>query len=243
MTEILSQTPAEIRDNLQIGTIDHLSDSGVGLGDMLAKVGFEGLRPEERLALVENATIEDYMVAVDAIHRNVAPDYSHEPHPEPMKLVDRDGIVKSYTALPEERAGIMEYALSVAKQIIKKYRQEGGSIDDALQRCANLAAFGVVLAHTYENGNGRTARTLGELIHNGYDSTSAESVADLAVICAERPEKGFRINSYVPTGDWADGRANRSPVAFLDAVAALDRPLDGVSYAAAASHTFTTPRM
>lgn len=243
MSETVQLPSEEAVANPHAGLIDHVADPSIGLGDLLAEAGFEGLPPEGRLSLVEHATVDDYVSAVDAVHRKVAPDYSHEPHPEPMKLVGRDGKVSSYTALPEERAGVMGYALEAAKQVARKYREEGGSIDDALQRCGNLAAFGVVLAHTYENGNGRTARTLGELIHNGYDSSNSESVSDLATISAERPEKGFRINSYVPTGDWAEGRANIDPAAFLDAVAALDKPLDGISYAAAARSTFTTPRM
>lgn len=244
MTETLFRTLTEAIDNPQGGIIDFVNDPKVSLAEVLSEAGFEGLQPEGRLELVERATVDDYVAAVDAIHRKVVPDHSHDPHPETMKLVDpKTGEIRSYTARPEERRGIMEHALGVAKQVAQKYREEGGSIEDALQRCANLAAFGVVLAHTYENGNGRTARTLGELIHNGFDSSNPESVSDLATISAERPEKGFRINSYVPRGDWADGRANRSPVAFLDTVAALDVPLDGTSYATVASRTFTTPRM
>src|SRR6266702_4662921 len=244
MPETLTQaSPEEALQNPDAGLIDHVTDPSVSLADILGEAGFEGLPPEGRLALVEHATVDDYVTAVDTVHRKVAPGHSHGPHPETMKLVARTGEVTSHTARPEERRGIMEHALGAAKQVAQKYRQEGGSIEDALQRCGNLAAFGVVLAHTYENGNGRTARTLGELVHNGFDSSNPESVSDLATIGAERPETGFRINSYVPTGVWADGRANQDPTTFLDAVAALDVPLDGASYASAGRGVFTTPRM
>lgn len=100
-----------------------------------------------------------------------------------------------------------------------------------------------MLAHIYENGNGRTARTLGELVHNGFDRNNTDSAADLELLSTNRPDKGFRINSYVPTGEWSDGRANKDPIAFLDTVAALDAPFDGASYALAARKAFTTPRM
>jgi|GEM_PF-3058304 len=244
MPETLTQTLSkEALRNPHAGVVDHVNDPDISLAEVLAEAGFDGLPPEERLALIEHATVDDYVAAVDAIHRKVAPDHSHDPHPETMKLVARTGEVTSHTARPEERRDIMEHALGAAKQVAQKYRQEGGSVEDALQRCGNLAAFGVVLAHTYKNGNGRAARTLGELVHNGFNSSNPESVSELATIGAERPEKGFRINSYVPTGAWAEGHADQDPTAFLDAVAALDIPLDGTSYASAARGTFTTPRM
>jgi len=227
----------------EIPVQEYIDDPQVGLGEMLTRMGLEGLTPEERLVMVETATLDDYKSAADALHRKVAPDHSHDEHPDAVKIIDpKTGAVRHYTAAPAERDGILSKALESAKLVVAKYRSEGGNIEDALQRCGNLAAFGIVLAHRYENGNGRTARTMGELIHNGYDSSSQESVQDLAVVSANRPDKGFRINSYVPKGEWADS-ANTRPLEFLDLVAALDQPLDGHSYAVAASGTFTTPRM
>jgi hypothetical protein len=128
------------------------------------KCRFEGLGPEERLALVERATVDDYAAAVDAIHHKVAPERSHEAHTDVVKLIDpKTGEVRSYAAQPLERTSIMAHALANAKKVVQKYRTEGGSIEAALQGCGNLAAFGVVLAHKYKDGNGRTARTAGSL--------------------------------------------------------------------------------
>jgi hypothetical protein len=242
MPETLTQF--ESPTNSQAGFSELANDPNVGLADMLTKAGFEGLSPADRLSLVEQASVEEYVATVDAIHHKVAPDHSHESHAEPVKIVDpKTGEVRSHTAQPADRLGIMEHALVAARQVAQKYHAEGGSIDDALQRCGNLDAFGVVLAHNYKNGNGRTARALGELVYNGFDSANQASVSELAALSANRPERGFRINSYVPTGEWGEGRADENPTGFLDAIAALDKPLDGVSYAAAARGAFTTPRM
>ena len=220
------------------------ADPSVDLIDLLSSTGYEGLDAEARLSLVEGASLEGYMGAVDAIHRKVAPDESPDLHPEPVKIVNpTTGEVRRYAARPEERAGIMTHALELAQRVARKYRAEGGSIDDTLQRCGNLAAFGVVLAHNYENGNGRTARTLGELVHNGFDRARPDAIDDLATISANRPDSGFRINSYVPSMGWSEGRADEDPMAFLDVVAALDVPLDSSSYALVAQTAFTTPRM
>jgi hypothetical protein len=244
MSETTTHNPSETLAEPHSGLMESVNDPTVSLGDLLKESGFEGLPPEGRLTLIEHATIDDYMTALDAVHRKVAPDYSHEFHPEAVKFANPStGEVSAHAARPEERAGIMGHALGAAKQVVQKYRQEGGSVDEALQRCGNLAAFGVALAHNYKDGNGRAGRTLGELIHNGYDSNSADSVADLTTLSTNRPDTGFRINSYVPTGEWSEGRANQDPLAFLDTVAALDVPLDGTSYALAARQTFTTPRM
>lgn len=244
MSETIAQALPEALADPHGGLIDRVNDSSVSLGELLKESGFEGLSPEGRLAIIERATVDDYVATIDAVHRKVAPDHSHEPHPEAVKFISPGtGEMSSYAAKPEERAGILSHALEAAKQVAQKHRQEGGSINDTLQRCGNLAAFGVVLAHNYEDGNGRTARTLGELIHNGYDNSNPESIADLATLSANRLHEGFRINSYVPTGEWGNGRANQDPIAFLDAVAALDVPLDGTSYVPAARSVITTPRM
>lgn len=236
MSELIEATRTSFKDRL--------ADPQVGLGEILTEAGLEGLTPDERLGLIEQATVEDYMNAADIIHRKVAPEHSHEPHPDPVKIVNpHTGEVSHYMAAPSEREGILNKALENAKKIVAKYRIEGGSPEDALQRCGNLAAFGLALAHIYEEGNGRMARTVGEIIHQGYDSQNPESVENLAVVSKNRPTDGsFRINSYVPTGEWS-GRANTQPHDFLDMVAGFDAPFDGQSYQDYVRGSFTTPRM
>lgn len=222
---------------------EYVDNPQVSLGDMLTRIGLEGLSQEARLAFIERATLEDYKAAADALHKKVAPEHSHDEHPDAVKITDPNtGEIRHYTAAPSERDSILGKALESAQLVAAKYRSEGGSLEDALQRCSNLAAFGLVLAHRYENGNGRTARTMGELIHKGYDSSDPESVQDLLTVSANRPDKGFRINSYVPSGEWAD-HANAQPLEFLDTVAALEQPLDDHSYKEASRGMFTTPRM
>ncbi len=228
----------------RISLNEQLLDPQVSLGEALTKAGLEGLTAHERLDLIEQATVEDYLSAADIIHRKVAPEHSHEPHPAPMKLINPYTPEVVYAATPSERAGILNKALDNAKKVVAKYRAEGGNPDDALQRCGNLAAFGIVLAHIYEGGNGRTARTMGEVIHQGYDSQNPESVTNLAVVSANRPSNtsGSKILSYNPVGKWY-GQADVRPLEFLDVVAALDAPLDGQSYQDYVRGSFTTPRM
>lgn len=240
MTEALQVTEAPLP--LQ----ERLVDPRVSLTEMLAQLGIEGLTQEERLGLIEHATLSDFKTVVDLIHRKVAPEDSHEIRTKAGTISNlRTGEVVHHTAAPEMRDSILQRALEYAQQIVAKYRQEGGSLEEALQRCGNLAAFGMVLAHPYEDGNGRTARTIGELIHNGYDGSDSQSVEDLAVVSKNRAAGGgVRIHSYDAdiSGDW-HYLAHKQPFDFLSIVAALDLPLDGQSYTAAARGVFTTPRM
>lgn len=243
--ESLARTPLkETIENPNAGLIDYVTDPDVSLTELLSKAGLEGLSPEERLGLIERATVEDYEAAVDAIHYKVAPEHSHEYNVGGC-VASAPGEIVAYTAQPEDWVGIMAYALEKAKQVARKYRAEGGSIENALERCGNLGAFGVVLTHKYENGNGRTARSLGALVHYGFNNNDPDSASYLATVSTNRPEKGtkgIRINSYVPMGNWANGNADKDPFAFLDAVAALDTPLDGGSYDKIKIGAFTATR-
>ncbi len=213
------------------------------LGEKLSQLGFEGLTQEQRLEIIENATVDDYKKSADLLHQEVAPGEDHAEHSGTVKIINPDtNEVSHYTATPEERDGILQKALDNAKLVASKFREEGGSLEDALWRCSNLAAFGLVLAHRYKDANGRTARTMAELIYNGFDGSNSDLLKDLETLSTNRTSEGFRINSYVPTGDWRD-RANEQPFDFLDAVAAIDIPLDHNSYIDATVDKFTTPRL
>lgn len=209
------------------------------LSEKLVERGLDGITPEKRLEIIDNASIEDFKDALSEIHKIVSPESDDKEHPNRMKITSPTGEERHLMAAPEERDGIYSEALSLAKELVRKYEKEGGSIDDTLQRIGNIIAFSIVLAHPYENGNGRTARTFGEIIHNGYNSSDPVSVKDLETVSSNRLDKGFRINSYVPKVD----DANENPIDFLKTVAALDVPLDGSSYKKNSAGKFTTPRM
>ncbi|RWZ78124.1 MAG: hypothetical protein EOT04_02845 [Candidatus Chaera renei] len=227
---------SEIETKTGIPTAEKHKDNPDRLPKALEAYGFDNLSPEERLSVIEQARPEDFKGAVIALHRLVAPEADPEPTGRQMKLVGGNGEVRHLAAQPDQRDKILGLALDKAKAVAAKYRREGGSIQDVLNRCGNLAAFGVTLAHLFEDGSGRTARVLGHLIRESYQQDE-HSKADLAVLGANRPPSGFRINSYVPKVDWA----NDDPARFLDTVAALDVPFDGSSYKTAAGDSFMTP--
>jgi hypothetical protein len=224
-------------------TEEVLDDPRASIGDLVVTAGFEALTPEERLGVIENSTVADYKAAIDAVHRKVAPDESHEVNQKATKIADPNtGELRYMTAEPDARDGILEKAHGLAQEVIAVYRREGGDIENVLRRCGNLAAFGALLAHQYEEGNGRTARTIAELIEAGFDRNDQDTVDSLRVVSTNRPATGSRIYSFVPSGEWAS-RANTEPEAFLNMVAALDVPLDQDQYNAATVGSFAYPRI
>lgn len=220
-----------------------IDDPQATVGDLVTTAGFEGLSAEARLEVIEKASLDDYISSIDLVHRKVAPNESHEFNDRATSLVDPNtGEIRHSTAQPHEREDILQRALDNAQSVVAKYRQEGGDTEDVLRRCSNLAAFGILLAHPYGEGNGRVARTIGELIDGGYDRADQDTVDNIVLLSTNRPSDGFRINSYTPSGEWV-GRANEQPMEFLDFVAALDQPFDTQGYTAAMAGSIITPRM
>ncbi len=68
------------------------------------------------------------------------------------------------------------------------------------ERKADVLALGVVLLHPFHDGNGRTARTVGLLFRESYDSDDYE--ADYTTVIEPRDDArargGFLINGYTP---------------------------------------------
>lgn len=207
------------------------------LRDYYREIGFEGSTAEDRLRFIEAATPEGILAVADKVHRIVAPEANTDHHPEQMKLVNPQGEVTHRLAMPEERMQIITHAVENAKAVVAKYRAEGGSIDNALERSGNSVVFGLGLAHFWDNGNGRMLRSMGHVIRYGTDPGDTEKNRDLDVASAPRPETGFKITSYVPKIEGA----NENPMAFLDQVVALDVPLDTRAYAEATNPKFTVP--
>ncbi len=207
------------------------------LHDYFREIGLEGSTAEQRLAFIEKATPEGFMETANAVHRIVAPNATQEHHPEQMKLRNPQGEVTGYAAKPGDRMAIVDHALTDAKAVVAKYRIEGGSVQNALDRSGNLAAYALGLAHFWDDGSGRTQRAMAHVIRYGIDPGESEKNGDLQMVSASRPTEGFRINSYVPEVEGA----NERPMDFLDTVAALDVPLDAVAYAEATRNRFSVP--
>lgn len=127
----------------------------------------------------------------------------------------------------DERDNIFETAADLLCQLAAKCHENEEAY---LERTGNIVALANVLAHIFADGNGRTARVMGDLLRYGPQSDNIR----IAAASRAKPGEGFRVNSYVPRRD--------NPYDVLYSAASLDIPLrDQDSYSAATEQAFTTP--
>lgn len=191
--------------------------------------------PSIRANQVSAMTAEGIMEGATTLHTVLAPDMSHEPTDYIMNVTSPDCSNRTPLTPPTERQHIFVEAARLVDEANELRR--GGDDLVFLERAANVVALALVLAHPFEDGNGRTARAMAQLTREGY-SGSSEERDDIKDYGGNRPVKGFRILSFLPTGD-----GKLAALAELLAVAAsLDVPLrDKQKYAARKQRTYTSP--
>lgn len=139
-------------------------------------------------------------------------DYAH--------VGSRDGSSKTELVSPDERERVFGKASQLIKELGKQISPD--TTKNFLARAGNLMAMSVVLAHPFFDGNGRTARAVGELIRNG-----TTEIEDFKILIQNRPEKGYKINSYLPKNELKVASYDE----ILEAVAGLDVSLaDSATY-------------
>lgn len=158
-----------------------------------------------------------------ALHDVLVPDTESNPVDYAMKMIGRDGTINHVLMAPEEREGLFREAAEYVTELTKM-REASGDDEEFLRRAGNVVALTIVGAHSYANGNGRTARVTAELIRFG-----TENPEDLVVLGTERDvsekqQGGFRVFSYQPT--WQSIDRGESIHDTLKAAAALDIPFD-----------------
>lgn len=192
----------------------------------------------ERAEQLRNVTGEGLMHLIAEVHKTVAPNEVHVPHPVAMKVKNPDGSNPREMLAPEERIPLLNKAAFLIRQLAGE--RSGAHDDEAfLRRSGNIIGMATVLAHTYEEGNGRTARTLSQVVRYGIDRNSAENMDDLRVLSANRGENpGYRVYSYLPTKEGLD----MSPDQLLEVAASVDIPLDAdVEYQSKKYDAMMTP--
>lgn len=191
----------------------------------------------ERAAQVSSMTGDGLQTFTRRVHTIVAPDVEHVPTESAMHIQGKDGLNRRELMQPADRAACMEQAAGLIHALGERRRSEA---EDALflKRAGHVAALAVVLTHTYPEGNGRTARTVGQLVRSGLDPHDPESVSDMKVLSKNRPEHGWKVISYVPTHDGV----HMSPGELLETAASLDIPYGEEHAYIDRTHTaFTAP--
>jgi len=208
------------------------SPKEASLMEALEKLGFD-IDVHERAEFVASLGAEDLAMMSAVIHSKVAPDVDQNPVDTPMSV----GASERTTILtePENRFRLFEEAAEYIQKLAAD--TQPGEEQLFLNRACNLAALAVVLAHPFEDGNGRTARTLSLLIRDGYNPQDAVFRKDLALAATARPIDEYRIESFAPK--FVDNKVDND---VLAAAASLDVPFtDTDSYAKRVYASFSSP--
>lgn len=186
--------------------------------------------------LANNTTGEGILLAVTGLHTALAPENSHEASDVARTMLNpRTGEVTAKLLQPEERMPLFETAAELIRTLGQSVQP--GEEQSYLNRSANVLALSVVLAHTFEDGNGRTARTLAHAVREGSEVTD-DNRGDFDAVSQNRPETGFKITSYVPNGEGT----KLSATELLTVAASLDIPLsDKANYQSRVGDNFTLP--
>lgn len=173
---------------------------------------------------------EDLQMLLAAIHDVAVPGYATR-ETDFAAQADNGREAGTVLAQPHERASIFVTASEMIRELSSM--RSGEQLDQAfLDRVGNIVAIASVWAHTYADGNGRTARITADLLRYGPES------GNLAVAMKNRDEYGpgdIRISSYVPKNGLSAKEA-------LRAAASLDVPMsDEHSYAELSGSAFSTP--
>ncbi|MBC7708321.1 Fic family protein [Polaromonas sp.] len=186
--------------------------------------------------LAQNTTGEGLLQAAILLHTTLAPEVVHTPSNVARTIADPvSGEVSAVLMKPEERLPFLEKAATLIKQLGESVQP--GEEQAFLNRAGNITGLALVLAHTFEDGNGRTARTLAHAIRYGSE-VNDHNREDFDVLSANRPTNGFKITSYLPNNE---GKS-LAPVELLEAAASLDIPLTNqTAYGQIAYHNFAQP--
>ena len=174
---------------------------------------------ERARQIAQNTTSEGILSAITGLHRALAPDVPHVASDVARTLQDpRTGEVTSVLMDPDKRVPFFEQASVVIRALGEQINP--GEEQAFLNRAGNVLALSVVLAHNFEDGNGRTARTLAHAMRYGSEVTPS-SQEEFDLVSTNRPEHGFKINSYCPVKQGKDMSQDQLVVA----AAAFDIPL------------------
>lgn len=174
----------------------------------------------ERAAQISRWSADDIARNATLIHQKLSPKTDPVPSAERRSVSpfdDSDSIGEKKELIePENRYALFQAAVN---EIHKLSPEAGANPQAFLERAAYLTGTVIVLAHPFEDGNGRTSRVLGHVIKEGFSLSDYENVEDIKLIGKNRPANGYRVNSYVPATEMTEISVN-DPVSFLERVAA-----------------------
>ncbi|HPR10674.1 MAG TPA: Fic family protein [Candidatus Saccharibacteria bacterium] len=186
----------------------------------------------ERAALLSNYTLVDWETVIDEVHAVVAPGSPTEQTSYQMYVQNPDGNNRQPLMAPVDRTPFVERSISKIAELSTVVTAD--TVEAFLRRLANVVGLMIVEAHPYRDGNGRTARTVAQLVRGDINSQDYDD--DLQLVAKSRPTEGYRINSFRKRHD------AMPPDSIIDALISSDIPLsDTIAYTKRVHDVIWTP--
>jgi hypothetical protein len=148
--------------------------------------GIDGDNPAERVNQLKQLSVEGVAIMLEDINKSVQGSAD--------SLMSHDEIVK----IGGNKTIRLEDRYNVFLHLVQNIKDSSADVNP--ERVADVLALGVVLLHPFHDGNGRTARTLGLIFRESFDSQNYQE--DFNTVTEPRDKArergGFMINGYVP---------------------------------------------
>lgn len=208
MSETLHLNPTETKTktSAELLTAD-------GFQEMVEIHGLDGETASERIGKLKQKGVMDIAVFLDAINRSVQGSETSRINTEKVMRIGEQETID-----PSQR-------YDVFTKLIQDIQETPDTVNPA--RVGDVLALGVVLLHPFEDGNGRTARSIGLLFRDEYDSPDYQ--ADFTALSESRDDArargGFLPYGYTPR--FPDGFDQTDPTqvsGYLESL--LKEPMD-----------------
>ncbi len=152
-----------------------------------SEYGISGDNPSERAEQLKKLSVEGLAIMLEDINKSVQGSAdSLMSHDKAIKIGDKQ------TINPEDRYDVFSRMVEDIQNCPN---------DVSPERVGDVLALGVVLMHPFHDGNGRTARVIGLLFRDSYNSEEYKEDFNVVVEPRDRSRErgGFIINGYVPS--------------------------------------------
>lgn len=152
---------------------------------MKTEFGIDGPTAHERIDQLKDLSIEGAAVLIEDVNKNVQGSADSLMSESAVRIGEQEGIQ------PENRYDFFCNLMNLIKNA-------PDTVNPA--RVADVFSLGIVILHAFQDGNGRTARTIGYMFRDNYTSDSYAN--DYEVVTESRDDVrkrgGFSVNGYIP---------------------------------------------
>lgn len=151
-----------------------------------SEYGIDGNSPAERVEQLKQLSVEGVAIMLEDINKSVQGSAD--------SLVSHDRVIK----IGGKETIKLEDRYDVFTKLVTDIQNAPEDVNPA--RVGDVLALGVVALHPFQDGNGRTARTIGLLFRDSYDESTYQEDYDVAIEPRDKARErgGFVISGYIP---------------------------------------------